>query len=99
MPLTLMLCGGGKEMEDIREIKIDKGLRELCGFKRVPSADAVGQWLRKDGNLEGLHKVNEDFIRQVIMRSGKDNFTVDTDATFIGRSHSYRHFMKHSFQY
>ncbi len=83
MPLTLMLCGGGKEMEDIREIKIDKGLRELCGFKRVPSADAVGQWIRKDGNLEGLRKVNEDFIRQVITRSGKDNFTVDTDATFI----------------
>ena len=83
MPLTLMLCGGGKEMEDIREIKIDKGLRELCGFKKMPSADAIGQWIRKDGNLEGLRKVNEDFIRQVIMRSGKDNFTVDTDATFI----------------
>lgn len=83
MPLILMFCGGGKEMEDIREIKIDKGLRKLCGFKNVPSADAIGQWIRKEDNLEGLRKVNEDFIKQVIMFSGKDNFTVDTDATFI----------------
>ncbi|MEA3306530.1 MAG: IS1380 family transposase, partial [Elusimicrobiota bacterium] len=44
---------------------------------------AIGQWIRKDGNLEGLQKVNEDFTKQVIGRSGKDNFTLDTDATFI----------------
>ncbi len=83
MPLTLMFCGGGKELEAIREIKIDKGLRKLCGFKNVPSANAIGQRIRKEGNLEGLRKVKEDFIKQVMALSGKNNFTVDTDATFI----------------
>ncbi len=78
-----MFCGDGKELEDIREIKIDKGLRKLCEFKNVPSADAIGQGIRKEGNLEGLRKVKEDFIKQVIALSGKNNFTVDTDATFI----------------
>jgi len=78
-----MFCGGGKELEAIREIKIDKGLRKLCGFKNVPSANAIGQRIRKEGNLEGLRKVKEDFIKQVMALSGKNNFTVDTDATFI----------------
>jgi hypothetical protein len=53
MPLALMFCGlpaapaaaqagGGQSMEDIREIAHDQGLRELCGFKPIPSPDAVG---------------------------------------------------------
>jgi len=29
MPLALMFCGGGRTMEDIREIEMDKGLREI----------------------------------------------------------------------
>jgi len=47
LPLVMMLCGGGRTMEDIREIELDKGLKQLCGFARLPGADAIGQWLRK----------------------------------------------------
>jgi len=51
-----MFCGDGKELEDIREIKIDKGLRKLCGFKNVPSANAIGQRIRKKVILKGCAK-------------------------------------------
>jgi hypothetical protein len=83
LPLVLMLCGGGRTMEDIREIELDEGLRQLCGFTRLPSADAIGQWLRKPDHLRGMKLVNQFQERQVIVRSERDDFTLDVDATMI----------------
>jgi len=36
----LMLNGGGRILEDSREIREDVGLREILPFRRMPSADA-----------------------------------------------------------
>ena len=83
LPLALMLCGGGRTMEDIREIETDEGLRQLCGFTRLPGADAIGQWLRKPKHLEGMKRVNQFQERQVIVRSDKNDFTMDVDATMV----------------
>jgi hypothetical protein len=83
LPLALMLCGGGRTMEDIREIEMDEGLRQLCGFTRLPGADAIGQWLRKPDHLKGLKQVNQFQARQVIIRSERNDFTMDVDATMV----------------
>jgi hypothetical protein len=82
LPLALMLCGGGRTLEDIREIETDEGLRQLCGFARLPGADAIGQWLRRD-HLRGLKRVNEFLARQLIVRSDGNDYTLDVDATMI----------------
>ena len=83
MSLALMFCGGGRTMEDIREIELDKGLRDICELAKVPGADAIGKWIRKLENLAGLKTTNEQLAAEIIRRSGKDNFTLDTDATLI----------------
>ena len=83
LPLVLMLCGGGRTLEDIREIELDDGLRQLCGFARLPGADAIGQWLRRPGHLRGLKRVNRHLARQVLVRSDRAEFTLDVDATMI----------------
>lgn len=83
MPLVLMLCGGGRTMEDIREIEPDKGLRKICGLSKIPGADAIGKWIRRTEHLKGLKRVNENLAKEIITRSKKDNFTLDTDATLI----------------
>jgi hypothetical protein len=82
LPLVLMLCGGGRALEDIREIETDDGLRQLCGFSRLPGADAIGQWLRR-GQLAGLKQTNAFLARQLIVRSDMNDFTLDVDATMI----------------
>ena len=82
LPLMLMLCGGGRTLEDIREIETDEGLRQLCGFSRLPGADAIGQWLRR-GQLAGLKRTNGSLARQLIVRSDKHDLTLDVDATMI----------------
>ena len=83
LPLVLTLCGGGRTMEDIREIEMDEGLKQLCGFTRLPGADAIGQWLRKPAHLKGIKRVNQFQARQVIVRSDKNDFTLDVDATMM----------------
>ena len=44
-PLMLMLNGGGRSLEDLRQIRNDNGLREILPLKRIPSSDVTGDWL------------------------------------------------------
>jgi hypothetical protein len=83
LPLIMILCGGGRTMEDIREVKMDEGLRQLCGSARLPGADAIGQRLRTPEHLKGIKQVNQFQARQVIVRSDKDDFTMDVVATMV----------------
>ena len=57
MPMLLMFHGGGKKLEDLREIKGEASLRELLDMKRLPAACTIGDWLRRMGQdgrgLEG----------------------------------------------
>ena len=83
LPLVLTLCGGGRTMEDIREIEMDEGLKQLCDFARLPGADAIGKWLKRRGQLSGLKQVDKFLARQLIVRSDKNDFTLDVDATMV----------------
>jgi len=46
----LMLYGGGRHIEDVREIAEDKALRRLIGLRSKPSA----WWLSAGGILRGV---------------------------------------------
>ncbi len=63
MPLILMLHGGGKRLEDLREVKGEVSLRELLEMNELPASCTVGDWLRrmgKDGRgLLGLGWVSD----------------------------------------
>jgi len=64
-PLVLMLNGGGRSLEDLRELREDGGLREVLKLEEIPSSDAVGDWLRRmgrRGGILGLDKVNQRLI-------------------------------------
>ncbi len=77
-PLLLMLTGGGRALEDLREIREDWGLREILGLKRIPSADAIGDWLRRSGSsgcLEGLERVNHQLLKGALKRDGNRTYT------------------------
>jgi hypothetical protein len=86
MPVVLMLHGGGRSLEDLREVRGDAGLRELLEMGRVPSSDATGDWLRRMGEgagLKGLAAVNRELLRwEMEGREGTD-YTLDIDATQI----------------
>ena len=84
--LVLMLNGGGRSLEDIREIRGDEGLREVLALKGVPSSDAAGDWLRRMGEgqgLEGLAAVQGRFLKRGLKYDGIKGYTLNMDATEI----------------
>jgi hypothetical protein len=85
-PLLLMLHGGGRSLEDLRQVREDRGLRDLLGMESMPSADATGDWLRRMGagaGLENLAKVMRLVVRRALNRDARTAFTLDIDATQI----------------
>ena len=45
----LMLHGGGKKLEDLREVKREISLRELTEMEELPASCTVGDWPRRMG--------------------------------------------------
>lgn len=85
-PLVLMLNGGGRKLEDSREIREDVGLREILHLDRMASSDATGDWLRRSGSnggLEGFEKVNRKLLKLGVKREKHKGYTLDIDATGI----------------
>lgn len=87
IPLVLMLHGGGKKLEDLREIKGEPGLRELLGMKEMPASSTMGDWLRRMGQdakgLPGLARVEKHGVAEVLRRDARTEYTLDVDATVI----------------
>ena len=81
-----MLPGGGRSLEDLRQLRAEEGLRELLGLAEMPSPDATGDWLRRMGNgpgLESLAAVNRKVLARALKREQTRQFTLDIDATQI----------------
>ena len=91
-PLVLMLNGGGRNLEDTRQIRDDEGLREILPLERIPSSDACGDWLRSTGvkgGLSGLEKVTKKLLKQGMKYDGIKDYTLDIDATgIVAEKHS-----------
>lgn len=87
MPLLLMFHGGGRKLEDLREVEAEASLRKLLGMKSLPASCTVGDWLRRMGRdgrgLWGLGRVNQGVVRRVLEGDGRRGYTLDPDATVI----------------
>jgi len=83
LALVLMLCGGGRILQDICEFEMDEGLRQLCGFTQLSGADAIVKCLRRPAHLIGLKRINQFQAREVIIRSESNDFTLEVDARMI----------------
>ena len=80
MPLILMFHGGGKKLEDLREVKAEKSLRQVFEMEALPASCTVGDWLRKMGvdgkGLTGLDRANHHVIGEAMMRDKGEGYTL-----------------------
>lgn len=84
--LLLLLQGGGRTLEDMRQLKQDTGLMKLIGETTIPTSDAIGNWLRRTGEEEegaGLDKVARQIITRIMRREEEKEYTLDSDATAV----------------
>lgn len=85
-PLLLMLYGGGRHIEDLREIRDDVALRRVIGLGRMPSLSTYGDWLCRcgsGGGVEGIGRVNAEVVRDILCQDKTEKYTLDVDATVI----------------
>jgi hypothetical protein len=83
MPLTEMMIDGAVCLEDIRLFENDEAYKELAEIKQYPTADAIGDWLRRHGLSDGegrLWAVTSSLIQTM---SGGSGLTLDIDGTII----------------
>ena len=87
---VLMLEGGGRALEDLRELKAEEGLLKLLGHQEIPEPDTAGDWLRRMGEpkagalgLDGLDRLRDKINERILRRDGMTEYTLDPDATEI----------------
>lgn len=88
--IVLMLQGGGRSFEDLRELKGDEGLMNLIGYDNIPNADTAGDWMRRMGDIEsgqlglkGLGDVRDVLNQRIMKRDETKEYTLDADAMEI----------------
>jgi hypothetical protein len=85
-PLMLMMYGGGRHIEGLREVAEDKALRRIIGMEGMPSASTVGDWLRRMGSDEGLRRlkqVTDETMRKSLRIDDRQEYTLWSDPTLI----------------
>ena len=84
-PLVWLLHAGGWRLEDVRELAAEQEVLAQLGLKRLPSADAIGDWLRrqgKGGGVRAVQQTSKEMIRSYLKSLGEE-ITIDPDATII----------------
>lgn len=83
--LVWLLHAGGRRLEDVREMAAEHEVLSRIGLKRLPSADAIGDWLRrqgKGGGVQAVQQIDKEMIRPYLKSLGEE-ITIDPDATII----------------
>ena len=80
--LLQMFLDDASQLEDVNELAEDKALRKMIDVDYYPTADAIGDWLRRQGKLKAEEYLWEVMKKLFVNIDGKD-FTLDIDATII----------------
>ena len=88
--MVLMLQGGGRSLEDIRELRCEEGLMKLININKIPDPDSVGDWFRRMGDISqgqkgliGLGNVRDEINHRLMKRDDRTEYTLDADAMGI----------------
>lgn len=85
-PLILMLTAGGRSLEDLRTLKNDAALAQLLKLAKLPSTDAMGDWLRRTGagtGMTGLDRIKQRTVATRLRQMKITRHTLDCDASQI----------------
>jgi len=97
--LVLMLQGGGRRLEDVRELRQEGPLLKLVEREEIPDPDTIGDWLRRMGDpknnqagLHGLGHVRDTTNHRILRRDKAEDYTLDVDAMQVEGEKADAHF-------
>ena len=80
---VLSIISGLKRIEDIENIRADKGLINNLGLKKIISPDTLREHMKVRRNNGITRKSNEDITIKAIKKTAVKEFTYDNDATYF----------------
>lgn len=82
--LLLMLHSGGKSLDDVRVIQEDHAMREVLNMRSIPTAGAIGKWLKRLGlmGVYGSESINRHLLQRHIKKI-EAPLVLDIDASVI----------------
>jgi hypothetical protein len=82
MTLVYMFVDGALHLEDVRHLMSDEAFQEMLTDMKLPTSDAIGDWLRKHGGKSSETKIFR-VIKQLLSGLSKQGEILDIDATII----------------
>ena len=82
MTIVYMFIDGALHLEDVRHLMNDETFQELLSDMKLPSSDAMGDWLRKYGGKSSEKKLLA-VNKQLLLGLPKQGKILDIDATII----------------
>lgn len=82
MTLVYMFIDGALHLEDVRHLLVDEAFGEFLKEMKLPSSDAIGDWLRRNGSKESESKILK-VNKELLYGLPKEGHILDIDATII----------------
>lgn len=83
MTAVMMMVSGGGRLEDIENLRVDRGLLDSLGWEEMICADTVINFIRGRRNNAKLRRVNDKLVVKAMSEAKEEEFTFDSDATYI----------------
>jgi hypothetical protein len=80
---VMMMVSGGERLEDVENLRADKGLLESLGWEEMICADTMINFIEDRRNNAKTRRVNDGLIVQAMRQVKEKEFTFDSDATYI----------------
>ena len=94
---VMLFNEGGRCLEDVRHLHSERALLSLLGMARIPSADALGDWLRRMGRggvgRKLLERVNAHVLRVTLGDCRQVTLDIDATAVLCGKKHARRTYL------
>ena len=82
MTLVYMFLDGAVHLEDVNHLMNDQAYQEMIKEMKLPSSDAIGDWLRRYGGKE-TEKILLEIMGLIFSAMPKQGEILDIDATII----------------
>ena len=80
---VMMMASGGERLEDIENLRADRGLLDCLGWAEMVCADTVINFMGDRRNNAKTRRVNDALVVKAMRRSQYEEFTFDSDATYM----------------
>jgi len=83
---VMMMTSGGQRLEDVENLRVDRGLLESVGWEEMICEDTMINFIADLRNNAKNRRVNEALVIKAMKLKPEEELTFDSDATYIDSS-------------